>query len=303
MALYKNDQPHKLTAKDLERVYKFMGWDKDKGTKNRPAVIKFVDNLYKFDRNNKRQIRPPRVNIPLEETTFVENEGTVKWNYTETPPRTNKEGVVEYAKSHRPMTGPFSVDITRVDFLFFLLLSKFRESSPGDSSDRIVAKKPLFKIEFKEREAAAKLSIHSRKIEAQAFINGPIQIRWSEEKVKTFAIAFGIEEAFEMGDAEVRATLLGRLEGEKDGYKKFFDLMDNDEYADSMSLVSRAKSLGLITYFKPDNTWRYVINEKAEDIICKGLKSGRSKEQALADYLMSDLRHYTQLKEMVAAAE
>lgn len=282
--IFQNDEPYKLTADDINSVYSFMGWTKSKSP--RPAVIKFPESLYKVDRNNgNRKVRPLRVHIPLESTEFVEGIGSVKWNYTETPPREVDKQMV-YLRKSRPMTGMFTVGADKIDLLWFLIKSKYR-ANMVDEAGREQSSKPLFKIEMKEKEAEQKLKLDELQTQIRAYINGPVTMRWPIEKIRKYAIAFGIEDADEMGDNEVKITLLGRINGEPGGYERFEALANSSEDTDLFYIIKKAISEEKIKFTKK-RKWVFLDeNGKEAQEIC-GTRYRLSNEESLVEFLKED---------------
>ena len=280
--LYKDDVPFKITEKMVNEVYHFMGWSTKK--KPRPAVIKFPESIYRQDRANNRKIRPLRVNIPLEMTMFIEGEGSVKWNYSESPGR-EVDKQMTYPRKSKPMTGTFSVGVEKIDLLWFLIKSKYRTNMP-DEPFRVQASKPLFKVEMKEKEPEAKLSKDKLQTQIKAYINGDVNTSWTIEKIRKYALAFGIEDAEEMGPNEVRMTLLGRINGEPDGYERFEKLANSNEETEIIYIVKRAVNEGKIKFTKT-RKWVFVENGKEAQEIC-GLRIRLTAEESLVEFLKED---------------
>jgi len=280
--LYKDDVPFKVTDSMVEEVYKFMGWSKKH--KPRPAVIKFPESIYRFDRNNNRKVRPLRVNIPLEMTNFVDGEGSVKWNYTESPAR-EVDKMMVYPRKSKPMTGTFSVGVEKIDLLWFLIKSKYRANMP-DEPYRVQASKPLFKVEMKEKEAEAKLAKDKLQTQIKAYINGDVNTAWTIEKIRKYALAFGVEEAEEMGPNEVKMTLLGRINGEPDGYERFEKLTNSNDETEIIYIVKKAINQDKIRFTK---TRKWVFVEKGKDgqEIC-GIRIRLTAEESLVEFLKED---------------
>jgi hypothetical protein len=286
MALYRNDLPQgKLTKEQVQEVYDFMGWGQGKG-KERPAVIKFPDSMYFFNKDNNRNTRPPRVNIPLEMTEFVDGEGSVKWNYTEGIPREVDKQLV-YPRTSKPMTGTFSVGVDKIDFLWFLIKSRFRANMP-DETNRVTAAKPLFKIEMKEKEARQKLDSERLKHRINAYINGPEDMVWPIEKVLKYAIAFGIRDAEEMGPNELRATLLGRIQGQPNGYNEFEKLANSDADADATYVVKKAINDKKIGFNKKTRKWVYLTEDGKDGTEICGTRTRLSDIDSLVEFLKED---------------
>jgi hypothetical protein len=293
--IYRNDEPYSLTAKDKKIVYDFLGWKNTSGIledakKTRPAVIAFTETMYTYDRANKRKVRPSMVNLPLESVIFDEVEGSVKWNYSERPVQKSKDGVMSYRKYYS-MTGTFSLSYDKIDFLFFLISkSNLRELSEKEKADNVEQlARPFYRVENKEAEAKAKLEKQRRKYEIQGYINGPDGVRWETDKVRMTAVVFGLANAHEMEDYELRSTLLGRLEGEINGWERFYELTDMQVETNMRYQIEICKNNKTIMYNGKARKWYWLENQKDKGAeICAMNSSFVTPEEALLKAMQLD---------------
>lgn len=293
--IYKNDEPYKLTKEDLKATYDFLGWDHKNGTlanakKVRPAVVMFTDSMYTYDKYNKRKVRPPMVNLPMEAMSF-EDTGSVKWNYSERPVQKEKEtGALKYNK-YFSITGTFSLGPDKIDLLFFLVTkSNLRELTETEikNGTREQINRPVFKIENKEAEAKLKLEKKRIQNEIESYINGQPGVIWETEKVRRYAVVYGIDDAMNMGESEVRAALLGRLEGEAGGWNRFYALCNVQEETNQRYQIEMCKKNGTIKYFDKSRKWHWMNGNDKGSEICSMTSAYTTPEEALLQAMQVD---------------
>lgn len=294
--IYRNDEPYSLTEEDKAEVYKFMGWKYKPSESNykpivsnakpKRAIIKFPEHLYRFNRANNRKMRPNRVHIPLEITEFIDNVGTVKWNYCVAPPRL-EDKVWIYPRKVEPMTGVWSVGTDKIDFLFFLIKSPYRENLPHEHW-RQTAAKTLFKIEMRELEAQIRLEKDRLQTRIRAYINGPENIVWPIEKIRKYAIAFGVDVDDEMGPFEVKAALLGRINGEINGYERFEKMVNTDGEVKIRYAIKKLQEANKILFVDTARRWVYLTKNGKEGAPICTVRKGMSNEDSLFSYLMDN---------------
>lgn len=287
--LLKNDVIYKLSDEDIAAVYKKLGWKK--GAKNKPANFKIPEEQYVFDAANNRKVRPTRIHIPLQEKEDNENEGTIKWNYCERPPSKNEKGEFVYDRKVYPMTGDFELMPDKIELVWFLLFkSSVRKPNTDEFGNLEKGEKPIntracFYVQNKVGEAKAKLAKRELKSEIESLILG--KNAWPEATIRKYAIAFGCEVADDDTIFEVKANLLGRLEGTRTGYQDFAALTNSEKDVDLLFVVSNAVKKGAIGFNSDKNAWMFKSEGKFGTKICNA-KGSMSKEMSLVTFLQDN---------------
>ena len=301
--IYKNDEVYNLTNEDKKEVYNFLGWEHKNGKlvnehKIRPANIVHPESYYKFDKANNRMSKPSLFNLPLQANTYGEN-GTEKWNYCEVPPKYDGNNKEYIYVSHMNLRSNFSLTPKQVDLLFFLITkSGFRELTQSELDSGMVQKnKPAFKVENREAEAKAKLERDKRKTTIKNYINGEDTVRWPIEKILKHAKVFGIEGAYEMGEFELKSTLLGRLEGEAGAWDRFWEQCNLGEEVDYRFMIEGAKANKVVKYFEKDRKWYWLDDKGAKNgEICSHTSLTSKPEDDLLDFMKNDDSTMLQIK-------
>jgi len=275
--LYKNDEPHTLTAKEKESVLKFVG--------KYPAVIKFTDAAYSVHPDGKKR-RPYSVNLPLEEVIFTENIGSVKWNYCESPPKMDKiTQEWTYPRKTMPMYGQFVIGSEKIDLIwFFINVSSLRELR-DDETNRIQVSRPLFKIENKRIEAAKKSEGYQLQARVYELVWGPSAER---ERLESYAYALGIGFGKTDTDQEIQVAVFGKINSEKDGAARFLKLINDERKFELLSIVKKAIANDIIKYHEQSLSWNLVDGKKQRgQEICKQI-GGMTAEDSIISAIERD---------------
>lgn len=285
--LLKNDEIYKLTDKDVKAVYEKLGWKKDKI--NKPAIIKLPEEQYTFDRANNRKVRPSRIHIPLEEKEDSPTEGTIKWNYCERPPQKNREtGAFVYDRKVLPMTGDFSLKQDKIELLWFLLFKSsvrkpnYDENGNLEPGEKPAKSRPCFYFQNKGKEALIKLAKRELRSEVESLILG--RNAWPEQKIRTYAVAFGCDIDPEDGINEVKAVLLGKIESTLNGYQEFANLSGAENDAQILYIINLAKNKKKIGINEEKNAWYYMEDGQMKSKICN-LRGSVGPEMSLVIFI------------------
>ena len=284
--LLKNDQIYKLTDKDVKSVYDKLNWKL--GKKNKPAIVKIPEELYTFDRSNNRKIRPSRIHIPLEDKEDNDNEGTIKWNYCERPPQRDKDGAFKYDRKVFPMTGDFPLSQDKIELLWFLLFKSsvrkpnYDENGNLEPGEKLPKSRPCFYFQNKGKEAIIKLAKRQLRSEVESLILG--KNAWPEERIRKYAVAFGCDIDPEDSINEVKAILLGRIEGTPNGYQEFANLSEAENDAGILFIINNAKKKKAIGVSDEKNAWFFMEDGKFKTKICN-LRGSVSDEMSLVMFI------------------
>lgn len=285
--LLKNDVVYTLSEKEIKAVYTKLGWTPNK--KNKPANFKIPDERYTFDKANNRKVRPSRLNIPLIEHEDHPKEGTIRWNYCERPPQKNREtGMFVYTNKYFAMTGDFQLSQDKIELLWFLLFkSSVRrpnrdEFGALEEGEKEAKSSPCFYVQNKGKEALAKLAKRELRASVEGLLLG--KNAWPEEKIRRFAIAFGCDVGEDDSIQEVKATLLGRIEAVKDGYKEFAELSDTEGDVERLYIVNSAKKHESISFDHETNTWYFMEGGKRKGKITNG-RGSMTPEMSLVTFI------------------
>jgi hypothetical protein len=193
----------------------------------------------------------------------------------------------------------FALTPKQIDLLFFLITkSGFRELTATEISEGKVQKnKPAFKVENREAEAKVKLEKDKRKTTIKNYINGDDTVVWPFAKILKHAQVFGIEGAFDMGEFELKSTLLGRLEGEAGAWDKFWDLCNIGEEVDFRFMIEGAKANKIVKYFEKDRKWYWLDDKGSKNgEICSHTSLTSKPEDDLLTHMKNDDATMLQIK-------
>lgn len=300
--IFKNNEKYTLTEKDEEFIRKMTGnkW---------PVRFVFAEGAYTPNPNTenpKRVDRPPFVIIPFEESIDNIEEGqSVKWNYTELPPKVDdRSGVLDFYKNcdgALKFDGSFSVQKGRRDLAFFLLkISKMSEHNKE-------SKRKLIKVYNKEALAEAKIKSASDRVSVEGLILGQMKLDFAE--IRRIAKAMGMGAIDDMDESVLRVELLeviaNREKTEKDGYATFLELSKNDYRKTVLEAVTEAVDLELVKWHPTVKKW-ILYNKKGEKVqeLCKGLVGKTNLEalqiraiedENLAETIVFAVKEYKQL--------
>lgn len=276
--IFKNNEKYTLTEKDEEFIRKMTGnkW---------PVRFVFAEGAFTPNPNTedpKRVDRPPFVIIPFEESIGNIEEGqSVKWNYTEFPPKyDNKTGRWEYYENGNgalKFDGSFSVQKDRRDLAFFLLkISKMSEHNPE-------SKRKLIKVYNKEALAQAKIESAANRVTVEGLILGQMKLDLAE--IRRIAKAMGMGDVDDMDEPVLRVELLevinNREKVDKDGYTAFLELSENEYRKTVLEAVTEAVDLELVKWHPTVKKW-ILYNKKGEKVeeLCK-IVVGKSTLESL----------------------
>lgn len=283
--LYKNNERYTLTQKDKDFVKKEVGG-------KFPATIVYSKHAFTPNPNEEdkdRIDRPSKVIIPYQELVEDSEMGErVLWTYTSTPPTKHKTtGELEFhqngAEAALLFDGRKTIGEGQMDLLFFLLkISKMNANNPK-------ANRRLFEVYNNKAKAANEIRANKDRVLIEGMLIGE---QMESADVIRLARAFGINNASEMDDSELRVELFAVVTNQEkhqgDGYSQFLDLSDNPRKKLLLECITKAKEYKLLQYSPSMKKWQ-CFDEKGVKIgdFCK-TKATKTVEESLKIAVLED---------------
>jgi hypothetical protein len=278
--LYKNDEPYKLSTKEIEAVETFFHG-------KFPVKVVYPPNRIVKSRlpHNRKPDQPRSISFDLKAVVRTPN-GTEIWRYAENL-TIDEKGFKRYTPKKFLYFGSRWLKRNDIELIYFLLRkSEYRLISEEELKENTVlaqSSSPKFVFEDLVSEAEKR----SEKKKLQTKIDGLLygdDFGLSEVKLREVAKAYFISGVDEYSLAQVKWQLENKINETKTGADDFFRMVNAEEEIKTRMSITKAVDMGLLLYENTGKSKRWVWKTK-EGIteICK-VPPDKSPNEALYAY-------------------
>lgn len=282
--LYKNDEPYKLSAKEIEAVEAFFHGKFPVKVVYPPSRI--VPSRLK---HNRKPDQPRSISFDLKAVVRTPN-GTEIWRYAENV-LVNEKGVKKYTPKKFLYFGFRWLQRNDIELIYFLLRkSEFRLISEEElKENKNLVQSPTPKFVFEDLVTEAEKRAEKKKLQTK--IDGLLygeDFGLPEEKLREVAGAYFIPNVADMTLAQLRWRLETKINETKSGPEEFFRMVNADEEIKKRMSITKVMDMGFLVYENTGKTKRWVWKTK-EGIqeICK-VPPNKSPNEAMYDHYLGN---------------
>jgi len=273
--LYKNDEPYKLAAKEIEAIEAFFHGKFPVKIVYPPERI--VPSKLK---HNRKPDKPRSISFDYKAVVMTPN-GTEVWRYAENVVVSDK-GVKKYTPKKFIFFGSMWLKRNDIEKIYFLLNKS--EYCKGGKNQGVMTKF-MFEDLVTEAEKRAEKKRLTTKIDGLLYGD---DFGLSEEKLRKVAKAYFIQNVDGYTLAQVKWQLENKINETKDGPDNFFRMVNAEDEINTRVSITKAVDMGMLVYENTGKTKRWVwkTKEGIQDI-CK-VPPDKSPNEALYEHYLGN---------------
>jgi hypothetical protein len=278
--LYKNDEPYKLSAKEIEAVEAFFHGKFPVKVTYPPSRI--VPSRLK---HNRKPDQPRSISFDLKALVKTPN-GTEVWRYAENV-TVDEKNIKKYTPKKFLLFGSRWLKRNDIELIYFLLRkSEYRlisEEELKENKNLVQSNTPKFMFEDLVTEAEKRATRKRLQTKIEGLLYGE-DFGLPEAKLREVAKAYFIPGIDEYTLAQVQWQLETKINETKTGPDEFFRMVNAEEEIKTRVSITKTMDLGLLVYENTGKVKRWIWKTK-EGIteVCK-IPVTKSPNEALYEY-------------------
>ncbi len=278
--LYKNDEPYKLSAKEIEAVEAFFHG-------KFPVKVTYPPNRIVPSRlkHNRKPDKPNSISFDYKAIVRTPN-GTEVWRYAENLV-IGEKGEKKYTPKKFLFFGARWLKRNDIELIYFLLRkSEYRlisEEELNENKNLVQSATPKFVFEDLITEAEKRAMKKRLQTKIDGLLYGE-EFGLSETKLREVAKAYFIAGVDDYTLAQIKWQLENKISETKTGADEFFRMVNADEEIKTRVSITKTIDLGLLVYENTGKVKRWIWKTK-EGVteVCK-VPVNKSPNEALYEY-------------------
>lgn len=251
--LYKNDEPYKLDAKEVEATKKFFH------NKFPVKVVYPPERIVKSRLpHNRLPDKPNSMSFDLKSIVKSGDKGTEIWRYADDVIIDTK-GRKKYTPKKFRFNGSRFLKEEDIELIFFLLRkSEYRVIGDDElAKDKKLKQTTSPKFMFEDLVTEAEKKAEAKALESRiSVLLYNKELGLPEEKIRKVAKAYAIKGVDSLTIAQVKILLDNKIHDKKlGGPDKFFDMVDAGAELEARSSIQSLEDMKLIHYDLAKKTW------------------------------------------------
>jgi hypothetical protein len=207
--------------------------------------------------------------------------GTEVWRYAESMV-VNERGMRQYQPPHFTFSGATFLNENDIEKIYFL----FRKCEHCLGGDNYKGSKPKFMFEDLFTEAEKRVEKKALESQLDVLLYHK-KFAMDEGKLRDVAMALDIV-VTDRSFAQVKNAIADKVHGMKDGFERFFSMIDAPEEIKTRASIHKVIEQGILVFHEKDRLWQWKTPTGIEKVAGGKVSPNKTPMEALYDLYQGD---------------